>query len=301
MWRHTFVCLVISGFMLVACNNSSNTGTLNLTLTDAPVDNATNVVIEVLSVEALPVSGAPTTYVFPQPQQFDLLQLQQGARTTLIGNWILPSGQYKGLVLQISVNGSGTDSYIVLNDGSQHALVPESSQIPPACGVPCAFAYLTLNAPFSIDSNSSVDYVIDFDARKSVLPPATGSTPYQLTPRGRMVGDTDSGNIIGVIPNTLITSGCTPVVYVFSGANATPTDINDSASPSLQPLTESVVTLDNNTGEYDFTAAYLPAGKYTLAFTCQASQDNPAAADSINFTVTGEAPAVAGQTIRTVL
>jgi hypothetical protein len=88
-----------------------------------------------------------------------------------------------------------------------------------------------------------------------------------------------------------------PAVYVFAGANANPVDLNNSAPPATQPVTESAVTLNNTTGNYDFTAAFLPAGTYTLAFTCEAAQDNPAVANTISFTSVGAAPAVAGQTI----
>ncbi len=300
MRRHTYRFLVLPLILtaFAGCVSSGN-GQMQLSITDAPADNATSVVVDIVGVQAIPVSGNPINFNFPQPQQIDLLQLQQGISTPLIGNWILPAGQYKGLVLTISANGGGTDSYIILNDGSQHALI-----VPPPypCGLPCSeFTYLNINTPFAISNSMAGDYFIDFDARKSVLPPAVGSTAYQLSPIGRLVNVMDAGNIIGVVPNTLITPGCTPAVYVFAGANATPTDINDNAPPAGQPLTESTVQLDNTTGEYEFTAAYLPAGEYTLAFTCQAAQDNPATADNIVFTYTGNLPVIAQQTVSTVL
>ncbi len=298
MTRHVLKLLILPVIAALAGCGGSGNGSLGLSITDAPVDGATSVVVEITAVEAVPVTGNPIVYNFPQPQQIDLLQVQQGLSTPLITDWSLPAGQYRGLLLTISADGSGTDSYIVLDDGSQHALIP---YIPPntlTCGLPCSMlTSLNINTPFVISAGSNSSEVIEFDARKSVLPPAPGSTAYELQPEGRMVGATASGNIIGTVSPPLITRGCTPAVYVFAGANANPVDLNNSAPPATQPVTESAVTLNNTTGNYDFTAAFLPAGTYTLAFTCEAAQDNPAVANTISFTSVGAAPAVAGQTI----
>ncbi len=301
MRRHTYKFLVLTLVLgaLAGCN-TSGTGQMQLSITDAPVDGASSVVVDILSVRAIPVTGSPVSYTFTQPQQIDLMQLQKGLNTSLIDNWILPAGEYTGLILTISANGSGTDSYITLNDGSQHALVPAPQAA--YCGLSCGLTVdLSINTPFSISNSMAGDYMLDFDARKSILPPASGSTAYQLYPVGRLVNVVDAGNIIGVVPNALITSGCTPVVYVFDGASATPTDIDDSASATSQPVTESAVQLNNTSGEYQFTAAYLEQGNYTLAFTCQAAQDDPATADNIAFTFTGSLRVVAQQTVRTIL
>jgi hypothetical protein len=56
--------------------------------------------------------------------------------------------------------------------------------------------------------------------------------------------------------------------------------------------------LNDNTGIYEYTAAFLPAGAYTLAFTCQARVDDPEAEDPVLFVpVAGlEASVTAGRT-----
>lgn len=293
IFRLIFLGLILGAF--AGCNNSGS-GQMTVVMTDAPVDTATNVTVDVVSIEAIPVSGAPISMTFAQPQQIDLLQLQSGKSTPLVGNWQLPAEQYSGLKLTISANGSGTDSYVVLNDGSQHALVPAN------CGNSCGqYTYLTINTPFIISNTTGITLVVDFDARKSLQSPASGSTAYQLYPLGRIVNYADAGNIQGIVPNPLITPGCTPAVYVYNGANATPSDINDSAPAATQPVTESNVQLNNSTGNYEFTAGYLAQGQYTLSFTCEAALDNPATANNISFTFTGSVPAMANKTVKTIL
>jgi len=272
-------------------------------LTDAPVDSAANVVVDIIAIQAIPQNGSPITYTFPEPQQIDLLQLQQGLSTPLLYDWNLPPGRYIGLNIFVGADPTVPDSYIILNNGNQYPLVPLQPVNSASCGLPCAnTAELTVRTPFTIASNENDAYVIDFDARKSVLPPSTpGGTQYLLQPEGRMVGILNSGNILGVVPNSLITPGCNPATYIFAGTNASPTDINNNAPPATQPVTESAVTLNSNAGEYQFTGAFLPAGQYTLAFTCQANLDNPNSTDNISFTFVGSVPVAAQTTFRVVL
>ena len=50
-----------------------------------------------------------------------------------------------------------------------------------------------------------------------------------------------------------------------------------------QPLSSALVRLDN-AGNYPSRLAFLPAGTYTVAFTCQAALDDPASNDDVSFT-----------------
>jgi hypothetical protein len=61
------------------------------------------------------------------------------------------------------------------------------------------------------------------------------------------------------------------------------------------------VQLETDFGAYRFTAAYLPAGTYTLAFTCDAALDDPTKADNITFSSIGSVVAEAGSTTLTAL
>ncbi|MGH8400235.1 MAG: hypothetical protein ACRESU_03960, partial [Gammaproteobacteria bacterium] len=73
-------------------------------------------------------------------------------------------------------------------------------------------------------------------------------------------------------------------VYVYQG-DVTPTDVQINAvTGTVQPFSSVLVGFNISTGKYNFTAAYLPPGEYTLAFTCQANLDQPETADAIAFT-----------------
>ncbi|MDE2196415.1 MAG: DUF4382 domain-containing protein [Gammaproteobacteria bacterium] len=291
MVRHACKLLILPVSVALAGCGGSSDGRLKLSVTDAPVDYATSVVVEITGVELQPDTGIPIVYTFAQPQQVDLLQLQNGISTPLFQGLQIPAGHYQWLQLEVSASSGTMNSYIVLNDGSQHALVmPAAAQ-----------AGLRTASGFTITANSGSALTLEFDARKSVIAPLPGSTDYQLEPVLRLVDNSGVGNIIGFVAGTLITSGCTPTVYVYTGNVSSPADLNNTAPASSQPLTESAVTLDNSTGNYDFTAAFLPPGTYTLAFTCDAAADNPAAADTISFSPVITAPVVAAQTVLVTL
>lgn len=284
---------VLASLLLTGCNGSGN-GRISIGLTDSPMDNASAAVVEFTGVTFMPDSGAAITYTFPLAQQIDLAQLQNGNWTSLVGSFTLPAGHYQYLELQIAASGSGTDSYLTLNDGTQHALVlgPTGTQ-----GLRARY----LTDGFDINADTTEMFTIDFDMRKSVLAPTPPSTAYVLQPSMRMVKDDTVGNIIGTVSPALIGTGCTPVVYTYAGSVSNPTDLDSSAPASTQPVSESPVKLNTNTGSYEFTAAYLPAGTYTLALTCEAAADNPAQADAISFEFTGTVPATQGETNRVSL
>ena len=58
------------------------------------------------------------------------------------------------------------------------------------------------------------------------------------------------------------------------------------------PLTSAAVSLDNSSGDWSYTIGFLAPGAYTVAFTCQASDDDPDKADDdIEFVGTDDSPA----------
>jgi len=54
-------------------------------------------------------------------------------------------------------------------------------------------------------------------------------------------------------------------------------------STNSQPIIWSAVSLNNATGGYEYTAAFLPAGTCTLALTCLATDDDPEVDDPVAF------------------
>jgi hypothetical protein len=280
----TYFLLVIGSLLLSSCGSSASSS-IAIALTDSPADGAQNVVVEFVAIQFQPDIGPIVTIDFTSPTQIDLAKLQNGANEPILQSG-MPAGHYQWLQFLVSATSGAMDSYIVLADGSQHSLVLTAS----------GQTGLRVNGGFTLSPGVGSTFVIDFDARKSVLNPQPSSSDYQLQPVLRMLDYTQAGNIIGTVQGAFITTGCMPVIYTYAGVVVNPSDLNNTAPAATQPVTESPVTLNDASGAYQFTAAFLPPGTYTLAFTCDAGNDDPAAADSLIFNPVGTTQANAGQT-----
>ncbi|WP_165797338.1 DUF4382 domain-containing protein [Solimonas fluminis] len=277
---------VVLAAALAACGGgggSGDTGTVNLGVTDAPVDSATAVVVEFSGVEAKPQGGRALSFDFPAPRQIDLLALQGGDSALLLEGVVLPAGPYEWLRLKVNAGREASDSYIDLDDGSRHALfIPSGNQ-----------SGLKLNGGFTVAADTTSNFTIDFDLRKSVHNPAGLDGDYILRPSLRIVDDSKVGTLAGTVgAESLAAENCTPAVYVYSGAGVTPDDEGSAAAP----LSSASLTLDAESGDYRYVVAYLPVGSYTVAFTCDAADDDPATEDVLAFSAPADAVIVAGQT-----
>jgi hypothetical protein len=142
------------------------------------------------------------------------------------------------------------------------------------------------------------NFTIEFNLRRSVTMANGG---YMVSPAMRMMNNQQVGSISGSVSNTLSISGvaisdpaCSPAVYIYSGSDVTPVDINTTSS--VQPVTTESLTLNTTTGNYDYSVAFLATGTYTLAVTCAAG-DDPSQADTLAFSATRNATVTAEQPI----
>lgn len=266
---------------VAACNDSDTAewGTINLAVTDAPVDGATRVVVAFTGVEIQAADGTRELFTFDPQRQIDLLALQGGGSEILLDGELLPAGRYEWIRLLVNAEPNTPDSFIEFDDGAVHSL-----SVPSAQG-------LRLVSGFVVAAGGNVDFTIDFDLRRAVVgPPGLGGA-HLLRPALRLVDNNEVGAIDGIVDLTLITDGCAPAVYVYVGADAAVGDVQ----PDSGPLASARVEQNVNTGDFEYRVAFLEAGDYTVAFTCDALADDPDAADELSFTGgTGQAVVTAG-------
>jgi hypothetical protein len=268
---------------LAACGgggDGADNGQLSLSVTDAPVDEATSVVVQFSGV-AFKRAGASEEVVqnlTPATRQIDLLAYQEGRAALLLDGVTLPAGAYEWVRLMVDAEPSVRDSYLIRTTGEECELsVPSGAE-----------SGLKLNRGFTLPVDGSVALTIDVDLRKSVHAPpgqqgaAEACTQgYLLRPTLRIVDNANVGAIAGTIDSALVTDTCAPKVYIFSGANVVPDDIEDAdATPDVDPLVVADVRLGEASG-YSYHAAFIEPGAYTAAFTC--SDDDPTADDASTF------------------
>jgi len=154
-------------------------GTLRLAMTDAPACgyDAVNVTVQKIRVNqnsgASETDGGWSEIVLNPAKRVDLLDLTNGVLEEL-GQTQLPPGKYTQLRLVLADN-NGTlplaNSVVLTSDGSEVALKTPSGQQ----------SGLKSNINIDIASNQLADFVIDFDACKSVVS-AGSSGQYLLKP-----------------------------------------------------------------------------------------------------------------------
>jgi hypothetical protein len=249
-------------------------GQMQLAVGDAPIDGAQAVVVKFTGIELTGNSGNPVDIKFSSPKSIDLLN-QSGTASAVLFNQPIPAGTYGQIRLMVMADGDPSNSYVTFSDGTVHGLqVPSGSE-----------TGLKLVSGFKVPSSGVADYTIDFNLRQAITCPPGQSPACTLKPVERLVDNTTVGNVQGVVSNTLIPDGCTPGVYLYSSVATVPEDMNSTAPADdvNQPLA-SVVPVANSQPPYYYQFTFLPPGTYTVAFTCQAGEDDPDQADiSVTF------------------
>ena len=281
--------------LLAACGGGGSSsaggetnGTLNLSLTDAPIDSASEVVVRFGGVELqhsesdrlmfyladtagdCDVVDTPDT---DNPCAIDLTEYQGVDKVTILDRVTVPVGEYSWLRLALNDN----PGHIVI-DGAQYDLrVPSGAQ-----------TGLKLHGGFTVAAGSLTSYTIDFNLRKSVHLPMIGRDEYTLRPTLRIMDESPVGTLAGNIGDDLILTGasdggvCVGALYVFdkSSGTASTDDIDGNDADGSDPITTVMVPDD---GVNDYTVGYLTEGNYLIAFTCDSELDEP---DADNPTVT---------------
>jgi hypothetical protein len=272
--------LACAALALAACggggDSRSNTGTLKLGITDAPVDAAEAVVVQFTGVELKPVGGQAFAVDFAAPKSLDLIALQGTTRAMLLDGEQVPAGDYEWMRLKVNADPNvADDSYITINGARCEMRIPSGDE-----------TGLKMIRGFTVGVGTITDFTVDFDLRKSVVQPPGQRTDlpscdgqaYLLKPVLRVVDSLQVGTISGTIDANLIgagacaTSSVTPGnVYLFGPYTATdpvpvPDDVDGIATDGADPLTTAMV--DPNTHAY--TIGFVPAGNYVLAYTCDA-------------------------------
>lgn len=308
--RSTTILLTILTLTLAGCrfdsggssSDGNGFGSLTVKLTDAPVDDALEVVVVFTGIELQPESGGPVVSVnFTTPKSIDLLQYQNGNTTNLVEGTSVPAGRYLWIRLLLRAEQNlQSGSYIRLRDGRQFPLyIPSGSE-----------TGLKLVRNFNVAQGAVTRLLIDFDLRKSVVAPPGQQPNWFLKPALRLIDELQVGTLSGSVDITALSSAlgvttqnCKPGLYTFIGGNVTPDDMDGSATDGPDPLVYFPLTPAAGGTTANYSIPLLEAGTYTVAATCQfdvdvdpsVSEYDPAAATPTmkfvrrNATVTGGA------------
>lgn len=304
-------CLPIAAFaLLTACGGGGESQvpspivttpprdtTLTLRITDAPVDYASEVVIQFSGVAIKPENGEEQTFEFEEAKSIDLLALQGSNSAILLNDQIIDSGSYEWIRLAVNAEQGVRDSYMITDGQEVELRIPSGGE-----------TGLKLVSGFTVATGGAANFTIDFDVRKSITNPP-GLPEAILKPALRLVNNQEVGEISGAIAAEIISESCEAeasfagAVYLYVGAEAVATDLGhlDEEQNVIDPLTTALVKFEETDGgatAYNFEFGFIVPGDYSLAFTC--SNDDPEIDErEVYSTETLDPPSEDGQSVVT--
>jgi hypothetical protein len=231
-------------------NSSSGTGTLGVSLTDAPACGFDAVNVTVSKVRVHQSSSAPdnaagwSEIILDPARKINLLDLTNGALEYL-GETPLAAGHYTQLRLVLGEDSGGNIANSVITSGSITE-IPLSTPSGMQSG-------LKLINGFDVREGERVDLMLDFDACKSVVTRGNGS--YGLKPVMRMIPFTLNG--IGGFVDPLLPGDSVSVSAQMNGTVVRATVAN--------PLTGEFFLARLEPGSYDVVIT--AAGSATTVIT----------------------------------
>jgi len=238
----------------VSCGQASGTGTLELYLSDAPIDaeNVTGVYIKINEIQYHINDQWTTCDEFESPQTYNLLELTNG-NFTLLGELTLPGGHYNQIRFMLDIPEMGQDPYnpgcyIKFADNSTSPLFVPSGNTTGYKGV----------GQFTVPNNGTVQVTADFDVRKAVH---LASSHYILHPTIRLVVNNEAGRISGSIANN---STYTDII-VFAYEDGTWADTEDDEPVYPASRFPNAVNSGKMCDDGHYTIPLLAAGTYDLA------------------------------------
>ena len=303
-FKHILVASVLTA--LAACggggsgggDTSSSPGTVSLGLSDAPVGDLSEVVITIDGIELRRKDGDDCddetesddcAYIdhftdegdVVDTVQVDLLKLQGSDNKIIVEEIELEAGEYDQLRLS------------VIDEDTNYSWVKEKATGDALKLLKVPSGELKLGG-FTVESGGVQVFIIEFNLHKAMTynPGPPGPDRYILKPRGVRVVDVETAaSISGEVSSELL-NGTPPcdvnvgnVIYLYQGhdldvdnlADNFDSDEDDLApDTAIAPYASEIVAAD---GSYEI--AYLAPGNYTLAFTCEAEEDDSEVWDDI--------------------
>ena len=227
---------------LAACGGGGGggeSGTLKLALTDAPSCgyDSVNVTIEKVRVHqsgtASDTDGGWSEIVLSPALRVDLLALQNGALAEL-GQVTLPTGSYNQMRLVLADNNGASSPANWVKLTSDQSVVELKTPSGQQSGVKAK--------QFNVDiaANQLANFVIDFDACKSVV--TTGSGKYILKPQLSVIPRYVSG-VAGFVAPALATTGFTSLSLQQGGVVVKATTPASTGAFLLRPVAPGSYTL----------------------------------------------------------
>jgi hypothetical protein len=264
--------------VLAGCSfGTEGTGTLRMSLTDAPIADASAVEGVFITISGIEYNLNDTWIEdtgFEGPMTFNLLELTGGAIAPL-SNTIIKAGYVSQIRFKLDAQHEGAArsinplNYIVIDpDGEADGFVDEELDVKHELFVPSGSqtGYKAIGG-FTIPRNGVVEITADFDVRKSVVKRGTGDD-YLLKPTIRLVVNNQAGTITGSFGAGGTPAFDTYVIFAYEHDTYTdgeaPTGVEDE---TFIPFEHAVSSVAAESAGGTYVLPFLAAGSYDLIIT----------------------------------
>jgi hypothetical protein len=268
---------------------SGGTGFFNLSVSDAPIKDATKVCVRFDGVELKHAdSDDRVTIDFDHPEVVNLLANQGANSHPIVTGAEIPAGVYEWIRLKVQavrgLNGGANDgdptselcdeetenSYLVRDSGGVFNLfIPSGEQ-----------RGLQLIKDIIIPVNRSGDYTAEWDLGKSFNSPPGLLPDVMMKPVVKLVANNEVGTLVGQVADELVgAASCdaefAPSVYVFDDG-VEPNPLDDPFAED-DAVATGLVEQEDGSLQWRYSIGFLLAGNYEAAFTCNGSDFVPLA------------------------
>ena len=321
----SILAIGIAAIFLQSCGSDSDDSIVqvpqsapvfNLSVSDAPVENAVTVVacfsqIELKSsdnnnektfligdtlgaADANDMCTDSTGAVVANTRGIDLLSVAGMQHTDLLTGIEINPGNYSQIRLVMN-----PFSYVTV-DMDEDGVADDIDQDGEPDKIPLRVPSNELKLDgFTATVGATSDLTVEFDLRKGMTNPV-GQQGYILKPRGvRIVDNSTSGHIKGTVSEILLMNNECDVapadinqsvanVYLYSGTALNQDQLADNGgAESIESVTSASVFFDG-ASTYNFEIGFVRSGDYTLALTCDEDTD-PEGDDELGFIALKEA------------
>ncbi|TOD41565.1 DUF4382 domain-containing protein [Vibrio parahaemolyticus] len=298
---------------LFGCNSDSNTITtttpVTLSVSDAPIDDVSEVVITYSKVAFLPLDGGSPqifevyktdeegNYVDengdpipdgedPLPLSVNLLNYQGSDVQELVEDEVIPSGNYKLCVFANDGDHPDYPSYVIDEaTGNQIPLtVKGDGACPQGVGKEPNSGVLFFNNTFAVNPDNN-EFVVEFDLRRG-LKDGTGQnegysiqrtsvTLINTVTTGEIQGDVAAQTYADCEIDTSSTNDYAHAVYLYKGSVAKE-DMGPFAGEDgkTTPIAAANVVPDMEQVNYEYEFGFVEPGTYSVGYTCTANDDS---------------------------
>ncbi|RIZ53181.1 DUF4382 domain-containing protein [Vibrio sp. PID23_8] len=301
-------------FALTGCGSDSDskstTTPVTLSVSDAPIDDVSEVVVTYSKVAFLPIGeGKPQIFdVYktnengeyvdedgnlleegedPLPLSVNLLAFQGSDAQELVEDEVIPTGDYKLCVFANDGDHPDYPSYVVEKaTGNQVALtVKGEGKCPQGVGEEPNSGVLYFNDTFTVNPDNN-DYVVEFDLRRG-LKDATGKDEGYTIQRTSvsLINTVTTGDIEGTVVDETYDncqvdnaseSGHAHAVYLYQGDVAQEDMKPYVATEGVLPIAAANVNPETENGliTYQYEFGFVEPGTYSVGYTCTANDTN---------------------------